>query len=152
VLVGGRLREIGILSPNNQRQHHTGRGPVARERRLPAAVAPHSRKPAAPHVGSESRRDYGELRPWHYIYEGRRGLWGTPREPLSLPQRLISYCRTASASTAPCKSRRMCCPTCCANFCAPCQPLLACRPPRAQPPAAQLCKVTPIILHGVVWG
>ena len=22
--------------------------------------------------------DDGELRPWHFIYEGRRGRWGTP--------------------------------------------------------------------------
>ena len=22
--------------------------------------------------------DDGELRPWHYAYEGRRGRWGTP--------------------------------------------------------------------------
>ena len=34
--------------------------------------------------------------------------------------RLIFYCRTTSASTASCTSRRMCCPT----HCAPCQPLL----------------------------
>ena len=29
-----------------------------------------------------------------------------------------------SASTAPCTSRRMCCPTHCPSHCAPCQPLL----------------------------
>ena len=39
-------------------------------------------------------------------------------------ERLVSYCQTASASTAPCTSRRMCCPTHCASYCAPCQPLL----------------------------
>ena len=39
-------------------------------------------------------------------------------------QKLVSYCRTTSASTAPCTSRRMCCPTHCARYCAPCQPLV----------------------------
>ena len=39
-------------------------------------------------------------------------------------KRLVFYCRTTSASTAPCTSRRMCCPTHCANNCAPCQPLV----------------------------
>ena len=34
------------------------------------------------------------------------------------------FCRTASASTAPCTSRRMCCPTYCASNCAPCRSLL----------------------------
>jgi len=33
-------------------------------------------------------------------------------------QRLVFYCRTTSASTAPCTSRRMCCPTHCASYCA----------------------------------
>ena len=37
-------------------------------------------------------------------------------------QRLGFYCRTTSASTAPCTSRRMCCPTHCASYCALCQP------------------------------
>ena len=40
------------------------------------------------------------------------------------PEKLIFYCRTTSASTAPCTSRRMCCPTHCATYCAPSQPLL----------------------------
>jgi len=40
------------------------------------------------------------------------------------PQRLVFCCRTTSASTAPCTSRRMCCPTHGAGYCAPCQPLL----------------------------
>ena len=44
-------------------------------------------------------------------------------------ERLVCYCRTTSASTAPCTSRRTCCPTHCASYCAPCQPLL--RKPRA---------------------
>ena len=35
-------------------------------------------------------------------------------------QRLVSYCRTTSASTAPCTSRRRCCLTHCAGYCAPC--------------------------------
>jgi len=39
-------------------------------------------------------------------------------------ERLVFYCRTTSASTAPCTPRRMCCPTHCASYCAPCQPLL----------------------------
>jgi len=30
------------------------------------------------------RRDDGELRPWHYIYEGRRGRWGTPTMALHI--------------------------------------------------------------------
>ena len=38
--------------------------------------------------------------------------------------RLVLYCRTTSASTAPCTSRRMCCLTHCASYCALCQPLL----------------------------
>ena len=38
--------------------------------------------------------------------------------------RLVFYCRTTSVSTAPCKSRRMFCPTHRASYCAPCQPLL----------------------------
>ena len=33
-----------------------------------------------------------------------------------LRQRLVFYCRTTSASTAPCTSRRMCCPTHCASY------------------------------------
>jgi len=37
---------------------------------------------------------------------------------------LVFYCRTTSASTAPCTSRSMCCPTHCASYCAPCLPLL----------------------------
>ena len=32
------------------------------------------------------------------------------------PERLVFYCRTTSASTAPCTSRRMCCPTRCASY------------------------------------
>ena len=36
--------------------------------------------------------------------------------------RLVFYCRTTSASTAPCTSRRMCCPTHCACYCAPSVP------------------------------
>jgi len=38
--------------------------------------------------------------------------------------RLVFDCRTTSASTSPCPSIRMCCPTHCASYCAPCQPLL----------------------------
>ena len=37
----------------------------------------------------------------------------------ALPEILVFHCRTTSASTAPCKSRRMCCPTHCASHCAP---------------------------------
>ena len=39
-------------------------------------------------------------------------------------QRLVFYCRTTSASTAPCTSRRLCCPTHCASYGALCQLLL----------------------------
>ena len=28
--------------------------------------------------------DDGELRPWHFIYEGRRGRWGTPTMALHI--------------------------------------------------------------------
>ena len=44
--------------------------------------------------------------------------------PRDSQERLVFYCRTTSASTAPCTSRRMCCPTLCASYYAPCQPLL----------------------------
>ena len=36
---------------------------------------------------------------------------------------MVLYCQTTSASTAPCTSRRMCCPAHCAIYCAPYQPL-----------------------------
>ena len=39
------------------------------------------------------------------------------------PDSLVLYCRTTSASTASCTSKRMCCLTHCAGYCAPCQPL-----------------------------
>ena len=39
-------------------------------------------------------------------------------------QRLLFYCRATFATTSPCTFRRMCCPTHCASYCAPCQPLL----------------------------
>jgi hypothetical protein len=35
-----------------------------------------------------------------------------------LLQKLMFYCRRTSARTAPCTSRRMCCPTHCASYCA----------------------------------
>jgi len=38
-------------------------------------------------------------------------------------ERLVCYCPKTSASTAPCTSRRMCCPTHCTSYYAPCQPL-----------------------------
>ena len=44
--------------------------------------------------------------------------------PLHCLQILVCYCRTTSASTEPCTSRKMCCPTHCASCCAPCQPLV----------------------------
>ena len=49
-----------------------------------------------------------------------------PAEGSELPvlKRLVLYCRTTSASTAPCTPRGMCCPTHCASYCALCQPLL----------------------------
>ena len=34
------------------------------------------------------------------------------------------YCQTTSTSTAPCASRRFCCPSHCSSHCAPCQPPL----------------------------
>ena len=45
-----------------------------------------------------------------------------PRDSLTL-KRLVCYCQTTNVSTAPGTSRRMCCPTHCATYCAPCQPL-----------------------------
>ena len=44
--------------------------------------------------------------------------------PAPRGERLVFYCRTTSASTAPCTSRRMCCPMHCASYCVPCQQLL----------------------------
>jgi len=58
--------------------------------------------------------------------------------------RLVFYCRTTGASTAPRTSRRMCCPTHCACYCAPCQPLLQAfsgwirSPPPTTTPKSQL--------------
>jgi len=62
------------------------------------------------------------------------GTWGDleggprPREHQGalrvLQEGLVFHCRRNSASTAPCTSRRMCFPTHCASYCAPCQPLL----------------------------
>ena len=49
---------------------------------------------------------------------GSTGCEPIPRSEIGI------YCRTTSASTAPCTSRRICCPTHCASQCAPCQPLL----------------------------
>ena len=43
---------------------------------------------------------------------------------LTVIQRLVFCCRTTSASTAPCASRRMCCPAHRVNNCAQCEPLL----------------------------
>ena len=37
---------------------------------------------------------------------------------------MVFYWRTTSASTAPCTARRICCPTHCASYCAPRQPLV----------------------------
>jgi len=68
---------------------------------------------------------------------------GSPRVVTPCDQRLVFYCRTASASTAPCTSRRMCYPTHCANYCAPCQPLLRAFSGwvRSPPPTCLLMKV-----------
>ena len=44
--------------------------------------------------------------------------------PLQNDERLVFCCRTTSASSAPCTSRRICCHMHCASYCAPCQPLL----------------------------
>ena len=46
------------------------------------------------------------------------------RRVINLMSRKKENCRTTRASTAPCSSRRMCCPTHCASYCAPFQPLL----------------------------
>ena len=43
---------------------------------------------------------------------------------MHLIERMVSYCRPTSASTAPCTPRRMCCPMHCASYCAPRKPLL----------------------------
>ena len=69
----------------------------------------------------------------------RRGITSTfVVRPAPIPSLLVSggchreilvfYCRTASASTALYTSRRMCCPTHCARYCDPCQPLLPALP------------------------
>jgi len=60
-------------------------------------------------------------RPWSRPPSSPRR--STPAEAQNIKDRSISYCRTTSASTAPCTSRTMCCPTHCASNCAPCQPL-----------------------------
>ena len=60
-----------------------------------------------------------------YMCLSRRGHGRRVRARGETPEeRLVFYCRTTSASTAPYTSRRMCCPTHCASYCAPCQPLL----------------------------
>ena len=53
---------------------------------------------------------------------------------------LVFYCRTTSASTATCTSKRTCCPTHCARYCAPCEPLLRAFSEwiRSPPPTAPL--------------
>ena len=38
--------------------------------------------------------------------------------PPQISEGLVIYCRTTSASTAPCTSRRTCCPAHCASYCA----------------------------------
>ena len=47
----------------------------------------------------------------------RRGLSG-PRDTVRCGKRLVFLWQTTSASTAPRTSRRMCCPTHCARYCA----------------------------------
>jgi len=44
-------------------------------------------------------------------------------EPVQMHEILVFYCRTTSASTAPCTFGRMCYPTHCASYCAPCPPV-----------------------------
>ena len=58
--------------------------------------------------------------------------------------RLVSYCRTTSASTAPCTSRRMCCPTHCASYCAPCQSLLQAISKWSRSPPSSPLRYTPL--------
>ena len=59
-----------------------------------------------------------------------------PHHPQGLIERLAFYCLTTSASTAPCTSRRMFCPTHCASYRAPCQPLLRAFPGWIRSPPA----------------
>jgi len=70
-------------------------------------------------AGEDPQAETGGQVPPERLRVGRRGI-----KPLSQKERLVCYCRTTSASTAPRTSRRMCCPTHCASYCAPCQPLL----------------------------
>ena len=42
--------------------------------------------------------DDGELRPWHYIYEGRRGRWGTPTMALHI--RIQHVCGGSTETTS----------------------------------------------------
>ena len=52
------------------------------------------------------------------------GRYLTPVDPRGRKRDWCLYCRTISTSTALCTSITMCCPTHCASYCAPCQPLL----------------------------
>ena len=63
-------------------------------------------------------------------------------------QRLVFHCLTTSASTAPCTSRRMCCPAHCASYCAPCQPLLRAFFEWIQSPPRTLFSS---VQHAVLW-
>ena len=77
---------------------------------------------------------------------------------LTMAERFVFYCRTTSASTAPCTSRRMCCPTHCAIYCAPSQPLLrACSgrirsPPPTLNDGAELSTFTELSTFGSITG
>jgi len=62
---------------------------------------------------------YGIKWPAHpFSFESRKRMGRVQQ------QSLVSHCRTTSASTAPCTSKRMCCPARCASNYASCQPLL----------------------------
>ena len=59
--------------------------------------------PSAPPVWVVRVGDDGELRPWHYIYEGRRGQWVTPTMALHIriPPRRCSRSSTDGGAHLP---------------------------------------------------
>ena len=140
-LGGAAVQERGMAPWRSQRSTCPATGPCSRgaprstgcrssvgERRQ-ALQSPGGEQDAAlpPPAAAPSRARLGNATP-------PQGNPCCPQPPLpqhqarsayfSDPQKLVFCCRTTSASTAPCTSRRMCCPTHCASYCAPCQPLL----------------------------
>ena len=69
-------------------------------------------------------------------------------------ERLVFYCRTTSATTAPCAPRRICCLTLCASYCAPCQPLLRAfsRWVQSPPPRIRITDYAQTFLKLTRWG